>query len=70
MQEVKNYNLNALNILKQNKKVGQYLDGRIIKKFSSVSEASKELYLKRDIILKCCKGKQKTYKGFEFKYCQ
>ena len=44
------------------------LDGKIINEFNSVSHAAKSLNFKRDLILKCCKGKKKVLKGFIFNY--
>jgi len=44
------------------------LEGDKIKLFNSVTDASKQLNIKRDIILKCCKEKQKTAKGYIFNY--
>jgi hypothetical protein len=35
--------------------------------FNSPSEASKKLKMKRDIIIRCLRGKQKTYKNHIFK---
>jgi hypothetical protein len=35
--------------------------------YDSVSQASKRMNLKRDIILKCVRGQQKTYKDHTFK---
>jgi len=50
------------------KVIQQTIDHKTINIFNSVSEASKKLNFKRDVILNCCKGKQKTYKGFIFSY--
>ena len=44
------------------------IEGNEIKTYESVTHASKILGFKRDLILKCCKGKQKTLKGFIFEY--
>lgn len=43
------------------------LQGNVLKKFNSISMASKILNIKRSIIVDCCKGKQKTFKGTIFK---
>lgn len=40
----------------------------IIKIWDGIREASRELNLDSSAITKCCKGKQKTVKGFIFKY--
>lgn len=44
------------------------LENNIIAEFNSVTHAAKTLNIKRDIILRCCNGKQKTAKGFIFNY--
>lgn len=44
------------------------INGNKLNMFPSVSMASKKLNIKRDIILKCCQGKQKTVKGYIFSY--
>jgi hypothetical protein len=49
-------------------KVIQSHQNNIINIFQSVTEASKKLNIKRDLILRCCKGKQKSAKGFNFNY--
>lgn len=49
-------------------RVIQSQNNKRINVFLSVTEASKKLNIKRDIILKCCKGKQKSTKGFNFNY--
>lgn len=49
-------------------KVIQLQEDKKINVFLSVTDASKKLNIKRDIILRCCKGKQKTAKGFIFNY--
>jgi hypothetical protein len=49
-------------------KVIQLLEGSKINIFNSITEASKKLNIKRDLILRCCTGKQKSAKGFNFKY--
>jgi hypothetical protein len=49
-------------------KVIQLQHNNIINVFQSVTDASKRLNIKRDLILRCCKGKQKSAKGFNFNY--
>lgn len=44
------------------------LQNNVISEFNSVTHASKVLKMKRDLILKCCRGKKKTLKGFIFNY--
>ena len=44
------------------------LDGLFIKRYKSVTEASRLNNFKRDVILKCCQKKQKTFKGFIWEY--
>ena len=43
-------------------------DGTFFKEFNSAVDASKELNVRRGCICNVCKGKQKTAKGFVFKY--
>ena len=43
-------------------------ENNIVAEFNSVSHAAKVLNIKRDLILRCCNGKQKTAKGFIFNY--
>jgi hypothetical protein len=49
-------------------RVVQLQEDKKINVFASVTDASKRLNIKRDLILRCCKGKQKTVKGFIFNY--
>jgi hypothetical protein len=49
-------------------KVIQSAEGKNINTFLSVTDASKKLNIKRDLILRCCQGKQKSAKGFNFNY--
>jgi hypothetical protein len=49
-------------------KVQQFKDEVLVNTFNSITHASKMTNIKRDIILKCCKGKQKTTNGYVFKY--
>lgn len=54
---------------KRIKKVAQYsLDMKLIKKYNSITEASKEANASTSQISKCCKGKFKTAKGYKWKY--
>ena len=50
------------------KVVQKNLEGGEIRLFNSVTHASKQLKIKRDLILKCCRDKQKTVKGSIFNY--
>lgn len=51
------------------KKVAQYsLNMNLIKKFNSITEASKEIKTSTSHISGCCKGKYKTVKGYIWKY--
>ena len=55
--------------LKTNKPIIQYdLQDNFIKEWSSGKEAAKTLTINPSDISACCKGKQKTAKGFKFKY--
>jgi hypothetical protein len=49
-------------------RVIQSQENNIINTFSSVTDASKKLNIKRDLILRCCQGKQKSAKGYNFNY--
>ena len=47
--------------------IQENLQGIIIGKFNSISQASKILKYKRSAIVNCCRGKQKSLKGSIFK---
>ena len=54
---------------KTSKKIIQYdLNNNFIKEYKSITEAGKENNLDISSIVKCCKGKYKTYKNFIWKY--
>lgn len=54
---------------KKKKKVNQYtIDGKFIKTFSSMNEASKEYNVTRQNIYANCSGKRKTACGFIWRY--
>lgn len=67
-----NFNINNLipkQYMSANKPIYQYdMDGNIIKEWNNVSEASRELKLSRQRIIKCCKEEINSYKNFAFKY--
>jgi hypothetical protein len=50
------------------KVIQKNLLGEKIQLFNSITHASKMLKFKREIILKCCTGKQQSTKGFIFNY--
>lgn len=50
------------------KVIQKNLLGEKIQIFNSITHASKVLKFKRDIILKCCTGKQQSSKGYIFNY--
>ena len=52
-----------------NHKVKQYFNGKEINEYSSLKEASKKTNIKYQGISKCCRNKQKTAGGYEWKYC-
>jgi hypothetical protein len=53
------------------RKLYQYnLVHELIGTFASASAAAKKTNCKRKAILNCCKGKQKTFKGFIWSYCK
>ena len=49
-------------------KVKQIKENKIINIYNSITDASKKTKIKRDIILKCCIGKQNSTKGYIFNY--
>lgn len=54
---------------KNKRKVKQYTkDGEFVKEWDSIKEAAIELGLKTPNIIACCKNKQKTCGGYEWKY--
>jgi hypothetical protein len=66
--ENKIYNYNPKNYGKEIEIVQLDKKNNIIKKFKSMSEASKELNLLISKISQCCTGKRKTYGGFKWMY--
>ena len=61
---------NVRNAIEKNKiKVCVYdLEGNYINTYSSLSEAGRVLNVDVSYICNCCKGKQKTAKGYKFSY--
>lgn len=50
-------------------KVVQYTkDGKFINEYESITEASRQCNIRRTDITNCCRGEQKTAKGFVWKY--
>ena len=55
----------------KNKKINQYtLDNKLIKKWHSIYEITKETGFERHGITRCCTNKLKTYKGYIWKYAE
>lgn len=53
------------------KKINQYdLDGNFIKMWDCMSEIERQLNIKQSYIVNCCRGRQKTAKGFIWKYAK
>lgn len=53
------------------KKINQYtLDNKLIKKWHSIYEITKETGFERHSITRCCTNKLKTYKGYIWKYAE
>ena len=53
---------------KMSKKVLQFtLDGEFVREWSSMAECSQNGFIRSSVCL-CCQGKQKSHKGFIFKY--
>lgn len=60
---------NIRSALAKSKTVLQFdKNGNFIKEWPSISEAARIINISTGNIVKCCKGKQKTYKGFIWKY--
>lgn len=53
---------------KHKKSILQLKDGIIINEFASAVDANKQYGFCRASISQCCKGKIKSYKGFQFKF--
>jgi len=53
------------------KPINQYsLEGKFIRRFKSISEATKELSIKGGALSKCLKGQAKTCKGYQWRYSE
>jgi len=55
-------------ITRSEKKVGCFIGGKLVKKYNSMTEASKDTGSPLSCISMCCSGRMKTSKGFEWKY--
>lgn len=66
----RNYNVNFGNrTLNTERKIEQYdLQGNLIKKWNSISEASRKLHIACSGISACCRGVNKTCNGYVWKY--
>lgn len=65
----KENNSNPLTIEHRNKSIVQLtLDGKFIKKWSSIIEVQRELGINHGHIIECCKGKRKTAGGYRWVY--
>ena len=60
--QAKDFNTNCKPMLQYTK------DGKFIKRYDYIKQASEELGLNDWLITKCCKGRQKTCGGFVWKY--
>lgn len=58
------------NMLTRTRNVAQYdaISGKLIEQFNSIIEASQKLIIDHRLISSCARGKQKTTKGYIFKY--
>jgi ribosomal protein S8 len=71
---VKNGHMQRISKLPKNmsstyKKVLQYdKNGNFIKEWNSLSHAAESMYIHHSNLIACCKGRQKTSKGFIWKY--
>lgn len=52
----------------RSKKVKQSMDGVVIREWDSICEAHRKLGFDPSSIVKCCKGKMKTHKGYQWEY--
>ena len=66
------YNLAYSDVNKNKKKtVEQYSkDGKLVNKYSSISDAERETGVSHSSIIKCCNNKLKTAGGFIWKYAE
>ena len=55
---------------KNKKPILQIKDGTVINEFTSAVEACEKYGFDRSSISNCCRGRLKTYKGFQFKFKQ
>lgn len=51
----------------QSKQVGAFKDGKLIMTFQSTMEAGRQGF-NQGSVSKCCNGKRKTHKGYEWRY--
>lgn len=52
---------------KCSKAVGAYKDGKLVLSFPSTQEAHRQGFGQGNVV-NCCRGKMKTYKGYEWRY--
>lgn len=48
--------------------IQQYIGGKLIAEYGSISDAARKLGLKVNCISRCCLGKRKTYKGYNWRF--
>lgn len=53
---------------KSPKAVQQYMGDRLVAEYDSISDAARKLGLKVNCISRCCLGKRKTYKGYNWRF--
>lgn len=53
---------------KSPKAVQQYMGDRLVAEYDSISDAARKLGLKVNYISRCCLGKRKTYKGYNWRF--
>lgn len=53
---------------KSPKAVQQYIGDRLVAEYDSISDAARKLGLKVNCISRCCLGKRKTYKGYNWRF--
>lgn len=66
--ETKKHNSDSAKTRKQRKVKQLDLEGNLIKEYNSSRDAQRELGIRNEHILQCCKGIRKTIKGFIFMF--
>lgn len=69
-EEREKYGLNTCEQMQKatRKGVRQIKDGKVVKEYISLSEASRETGISTSVICECCKGKRRSGKGYRWIY--